>query len=92
MTILALFLVIGSIAQSANDSWKKIYRETPLKVNDLVHTKLDAHFDYNKSYLNGKVWLTLKPHFYATDSLQLDAKGMNIQTCLLYTSPSPRDS
>ena len=80
MTILALFLVIGSMAQSANDSWKKIYRETPLKVNDLVHTKLDAHFDYNKSYLNGKVWLTLKPHFYATDSLQLDAKGMNIQT------------
>jgi aminopeptidase N len=43
-----------------------------------VHTKLDAKFDYSKSYLNGKVWLTLKPHFYATDSLQLDAKGMNI--------------
>jgi aminopeptidase N len=78
MTILALFLAIGSMAQTANDSWKKIYRETPLKINDLVHTKLDARFDYSKSYLNGKVWLTLKPHFYATDSLQLDAKGMNI--------------
>ncbi|HZH95137.1 MAG TPA: M1 family aminopeptidase, partial [Flavisolibacter sp.] len=27
----------------------------------------------------GKVWLTLKPHFYATDSLRLDAKGMEIK-------------
>jgi aminopeptidase N len=50
----------------------------PVKINDLVHTKLDAKFDYNHSYLNGKVWLTLKPHFDPTDSLQLDAKGMNI--------------
>ncbi|WP_206684851.1 hypothetical protein, partial [Escherichia coli] len=25
------------------------------------------------------VWITLHPHFYATDSLQLDAKGMDIQ-------------
>ena len=62
------------------DAWKKIYRETPAKINDLVHTKLDARFDYDKSYLNGKVWITLKPHFYPTDSLQLDAKGMNIHT------------
>jgi len=57
---------------------KKMYRATPTKINDLVHTKLDAKFDYSKSYLNGKVWITLKPHFYPTDSLQLDAKGMNI--------------
>ncbi len=78
MTILALFLVIGTMAQTANNGWKKIYRETAAKINDLVHTKLDARFDYNKSYLNGKVWITLKPHFYATDSLLLDAKGMNI--------------
>ena len=26
----------------------------------------------------GKAWITLHPHFYATDSLNLDAKGMNI--------------
>lgn len=60
------------------DAWKKIYRSFATKVNDLVHTKLDARFDYSKAYLNGKVWITLKPHFYPTDSLLLDAKGMNI--------------
>ena len=52
-------------------------------INDLVHTKLDVNFDYDKSYLNGKAWLTLKPHFYPTDSLTLDAKGMDIKTVSL---------
>src|SRR4051812_28296373 len=58
----------------------KVYRETPERINDLVHTKLDARFDYSKSQLLGKVWITLKPHFYPTDSLLLDAKGMDINT------------
>jgi len=59
-------------------TWKKLYRETPARINNLVHTKLDARFDYSKAYLNGKVWITLKPHFYPTDSLELDAKGMSL--------------
>jgi aminopeptidase N len=63
---------------TSNEPWRKIYRAVPKKINDLVHTKLNAKFDYSKSYLNGEVWITLKPHFYATDSLLLDAKGMNI--------------
>jgi aminopeptidase N len=64
--------------QNVDTSWKAVYRESAERINDLVHTKLDARFDYSKSYLNGKVWITLKPHFYATDSLALDAKGMDI--------------
>jgi aminopeptidase N len=56
----------------------KGYRETPVKINDLIDTKLDVRFDYQQSYLHGKEWVTLKPHFYATDSLRLDAKGMDI--------------
>ncbi|WP_160713828.1 M1 family metallopeptidase [Chitinophaga solisilvae] len=57
----------------------KIYRASATKVNDLVHTKLDVRFDYAKRYLYGKAWITLKPHFYNTDSLVLDAKGMDIK-------------
>lgn len=60
-------------------SWKKEYRESYAKINDLVHTKLDVKFDYAKSYMYGKEWLTLQPHFYATDSVLLDAKGMEIK-------------
>ena len=69
--------------QPADTSWKKTYRETAPIINDLVHTKLDIKFDYPKSYAYGKVWLTLKPHFYATDSLTLDAKGMEIKKVAL---------
>lgn len=65
--------------EAAKDtSWKRIYRASAPRINDLVHTKLEAKFDYSKSYMNGKVWITLAPHFYPTDSLALDAKGMDI--------------
>ena len=60
-------------------SWKKILRESYPKTNALIHTKLDVQFDYAKSFLYGKEWLTLKPHFYPTDSVLLDAKGMDIK-------------
>ncbi|MES2430737.1 MAG: M1 family aminopeptidase [Bacteroidota bacterium] len=70
-------LAQGNIAPDT--SWKKVYRASAPKINDLVHTKLDVKFDYNKSWLYGKAWVTLKPHFYKTDSLTLDAKGMDIK-------------
>jgi aminopeptidase N len=67
-------------AQRPKDTtWKKLYRVTNPKINDLVHTKLDVKFDYAKAWMYGKEWLTLKPHFYPTDSLTLDAKGMDIK-------------
>jgi aminopeptidase N len=58
----------------------RVYRAAPEKIHDLVHTRLDARLDFNKSQLAGKAWITLKPHFYATDSLRLDAKGMEIKS------------
>ncbi|HYF30482.1 MAG TPA: M1 family aminopeptidase [Chitinophagaceae bacterium] len=80
--MIILFISLSLIAQhdgrQADTTWKTIYRETAPRINDLVHTKLDARLDFSKSHLNGKVWITLKPHFYATDSLTLDAKGMDI--------------
>ncbi|RVT98321.1 M1 family peptidase [Mucilaginibacter limnophilus] len=75
--------IVPALAQQpkpkAEDPLMKIYRETPAKVNDLIHTKLDVRFDYKKRYLYGKEWITIKPHFYAVDSLKLDAKGMDIK-------------
>lgn len=62
----------------------KIYRAAATKINDLVHTKLDVKFDYKKKYLYGQAWITLHPHFYATDTLTLDAKGMDILQVALF--------
>ncbi|WP_264523370.1 M1 family metallopeptidase [Flavobacterium sp. N502536] len=82
-SLFSLFLVAGQNAMAQNSDQTKnplsVYQVTPLKVNDLVHTKLDVSFDYGKRYLYGKAWLTLKPHFYETDSLRLDAKGMDFK-------------
>jgi aminopeptidase N len=68
---------------TADTSWKKEYRATATKLNNLVHTKLELKPDFSKSYLYGKAWLTLKPHFYTTDSLILDAKGMEFKKVAL---------
>ena len=67
-------------------SWKNQYRGFVTKENDLVHTKLAANFDYSKSQLNGEVWLQLRPHFYATSTLSLDAKGMDLHQVGLWNN------
>lgn len=82
--IVACFLLfsITSFSQQPEDqdgeAWKAIYRATPTRINDLVHTRLDVRFDFQRSWMFGKAWITLNPHFYPTDSLNLDAKSMAI--------------
>lgn len=82
-----LYLVISisaiGMSQAQQLSMDQHYRSTPTKVNNLIHTKLDVHFDYKNQFLNGKEWVTLQPHFYPTDSLRLDAKGMDIKKIAL---------
>jgi len=88
--LVAILLAIQSNAQlhaQQDTSWKKQYRETATKINDLVHTKLEVKPDFSKSYLYGKAWITLKPHFYPTDSLTLDAKGMGLKNVALVKGP-----
>ncbi len=81
---LCLFSFVFANAQSDTDTaWKHEYRATATKINDVVNTKLDVKFDYDKSYMYGKAWITLQPHFYPTDSLVLDAKGMDIKEIAL---------
>src|SRR5436190_420423 len=82
----ALFIMSISLLgqrEKPDTSWKNLYRETATRINDLVHTKLDARFDFSKSYMYGKAWVTLQPHFYPTDSVRLDAKGMDIHKIVL---------
>jgi aminopeptidase N len=57
---------------------REIYRASETVFTDLIHTKLEVSFDWTKSQMNGKAYITAKPHFYPSDSLILDAKGMDI--------------
>lgn len=75
----AVSLVFAQQEDQSNDTtWKQIYRASYPRINDLVHTKLAVSFDYDKQWMYGQEWVTLEPHFYPTDSLKLDAKGMQI--------------
>ncbi|MBN8678913.1 MAG: M1 family metallopeptidase [Chitinophagales bacterium] len=47
---------------------------------DLIHTKVDISFDWTKKRANGKATLTMRPWFYATDKVTLDAKNFDIQS------------
>ena len=83
LTTLATLTTLTTLAQNPDNpnpdnQNPSPYRAAASKINDLVHTRLAVRFDYKKRYLYGKEWVTLKPHFYPTDTLQLDAKGMDI--------------
>jgi len=69
--------------EQVDSSWKQTYRAVATKTNNLKHTKLVASFNYEKSQMNGEVWLKLQPHFYPTKTLVLDAKAMDIKEVAL---------
>ncbi len=47
---------------------------------DLIHTKLEVSFDFKKQHLLGKATLSAKPHFYAQQTVVLQAKGFDIHS------------
>jgi len=59
------------------------YAATNKRTNDLVHTKLDLNFDWPNQHVKGVATLTLKPYFYATDQVELDAKGFDINSIMM---------
>lgn len=57
----------------------KTYRASNTRLSDIIHQELRVSFDWEKKYLFGEATLTIKPYFYATDSLYLNARGMEIK-------------
>ncbi len=59
---------------------KKLYQASETKLNDIIHTKLWVSFDWQKSQMTGKAELLIKPYFYPTNTLYLNARGMEIKS------------
>ena len=72
--LFTLILLVSTLINAQN----KEYRGEREKINDLVHTKLKVDFNFEKSQMNGEAWVTLTPHFYATNKVVLDAKAFKI--------------
>lgn len=54
------------------------YQASKTRTIDITHTKLDVKFDYEKQHMYGKAYITLKPYFYPTSTVELDAKGFDV--------------
>ncbi|MCF6167074.1 M1 family metallopeptidase [Lutibacter sp.] len=73
-----IFLTLILLFSILSNAQEKEYRGEREKINDLIHTKLKVDFNFEKSQMNGEAWVTLKPHFYPTNKLVLDAKSFKI--------------
>ena len=74
-----------AIIKAAEDYQLDRYESTYTLKNDLVHTKLDLRFDWAKQQVMGKAELVLKPYFYPTSQVQIDAKGFDLHKIALAT-------
>ncbi len=54
------------------------YQASEKRLNDILHTKLDVRFNWEKSQLIAKATITAKPYFYPSSSLELTARGFDI--------------
>lgn len=59
---------------------RAVYNPSRTRHFDLLHTKLDVRFAWEKQHCIGRAELTLTPYFYAQDTLVLDAKGFDIHS------------
>ncbi|MBI3501565.1 MAG: hypothetical protein HY063_07205 [Bacteroidetes bacterium] len=55
---------------------------------DILHTKLEVSFNWEKQYLNGKATITFKPYFYPAKEIILDAKGFDVKEVSLLKNPT----
>jgi len=55
------------------------YRPARTLKHDLIHTRLDVAFDWLRQQLHGSAVISLKPHFYPQNTIELDAKGFDIK-------------
>jgi aminopeptidase N len=77
----------GNILDTIEVSGKpKEYRASEKRNFDLLHTKLQVSFSWEKQHLYGKANLMLKPYFYESNLLVLDAKGFDINKVVLVNS------
>lgn len=70
----------------------KEYQPSAKRVHDLLHTKLELSFNYEKKEVNGIATLSFRPYFYPSEVLELDAKNFELKEIKLLRADGKRDS
>ncbi len=63
-------------------------RTSASRVIDIIHTKLNVRFDWEKQRLIGNATIKLKPYFYPIKEVTLNAKNFEIKEISLSTIPT----
>lgn len=66
-----------------------VYRASHPKAFDLLHTRVEISFDWPQKRAKGKANLRLRPWFYATNTLTLEAKNFLIHDVRLAGAAKP---
>lgn len=89
-TLLSLSILILSACKSLREDPKAIvnvpevtvksiekenYFSSYTRKSDILHTKLELKLNWDSCFVYGKANLKVRPYFYATNELELDAKG-----------------
>lgn len=70
---------IPPVTITANAPGVVVYQASyPIKVA-IEHTELDLQFDWDQAQVIGKALLTVRPYFYAQDTVVLDANGFELK-------------
>ncbi len=88
LEIVAAPLEPGETGQPEPDSLP-VYRPSPTRRHDLLHTRLELVFDWPGEAVLGKATLRLRPYFYPSNSLALDAKGFAFHQVSMVGSEEP---
>ena len=67
------------------------YRATATREHDLLHTRLEVAFDWDKQEIMGKARLRLQPWFHSTNSVTLNAKGYTLHRVALFEGGELKD-
>jgi len=66
-----------------------VFRPSEKRESDLLHTRLELQFDWEKEQVLGKATLRLKPYFYPAETVSLDAKGFSFHQVSFAGSEKP---
>ncbi|MBK6362076.1 MAG: M1 family metallopeptidase [Saprospiraceae bacterium] len=75
--------------ENQRDTLPKIYRASATMFYDLLHTKLDLRFDWEKQLVLGKATLTVAPYFYPIQTVRFDAVNFEINNVVLLPANIP---
>ena len=78
-----------NLPEEASSFEVPVYNGSHKRENDLLHTRLELRFDWEKEQVLGKATLQLKPYFYPTSTVTLDAKGFRFNQIAFAGSDEP---